>query len=233
MSAPTHYQTLRVTRSASYEEVRRAYYDEARRWHPDHFSGHKVAERELAENAMRKVNEAWRVLGDTARRAEYDELLDAVSRGPQSSTGSAGSASGIRTEAGVTRIDPRLLDPQFLRSQRQYQSDTIDNRHAVALRYAPWLGLVALVMGIFIFTAYQGVTGGEPTATTYAGPDLGVDANACVRVIGGPQLIAIPCTGVYDGRVIGAFEPGGACPEPSRTIREVELSNGVTACLGS
>lgn len=176
---------------------------------------------------MRTLNEAWRVLGDQARRTGYDDELDLAVRGHQASTG-----GGVSVQDGVTRIDPRLLDPEFLRTQRQYQSDVIDNRRAMALRFGPWIGLVALVIGIFIFTAYQGPGPGQPGPTTVAGPDLGVDANACVRVIGGPQLIEIPCTGVYDGRVIGAYEVGGACPDPRETIREVELSNGITACLG-
>ena len=227
MSAPTHYQVLKVTRAASHEQIRRAYHDEARKWHPDGFSNNPAAERELAENAMRKVNEAWRTLGDATRRSQYDELLDADLRGPQSTV-----STGIRVDQGVTRVDPRLLDPEFLYQQRRYQAETIDNRQAAALRYGPWLALATLLIGMFIFTAYQGDDGASPAQTTLVGPSLGVDANACVRVIEGPQLIAIPCSGVYDGRVIGAFEPGGACPDPQSTIREVELSNGVTACLG-
>jgi hypothetical protein len=223
--ALTYYQTLKVPRTATHDEIRRAYHAEARRWHPDRFATGIAPEREAAEDAMRRLNEAWRVLGDPGRRAHYDTELDLAVRGPQPP-----HSAGVRVDSGVARIDPRLLDPEFLHSQRLHHFDTIDRRQSIALRYGPWLALVALVMGIFVFTAYEGADPSQPVPTTYVGPSLGVAPNACVRIIGGPQLIAIPCDGIYDGRIIGAHEAGGSCP--AATIREVELSNGLTACLG-
>ncbi len=65
------------------------------------------------------------------------------------------------------------------------------------------------------------------------GPALGsgIEANDCVDVIGGPSLLEVPCTATADGRVIGAHLGDGSCP--LGTIRELELSNGVRACLGA
>lgn len=175
---------------------------------------------------MREVNEAWRVLRDKNRRKHYDLSLE--------DPGPAQRAGVTTGPDNVTRIDPRLLDPEFLDARRRASSDYIDNKSSAALRLVPWLALTALLVGIFIFTAYQGDDRpGTASTTTLAGPDLGVPANACVRIIGGPALLQIPCTGVYDGRVIGAYEEGGTCPDPTVTIREIELSNGITACLGA
>jgi curved DNA-binding protein CbpA len=65
---PTHYERLGVAPSASSSEIRAAYRKLARRTHPD-VQGPGV------DASMAAVNEAWRVLGDPERRAEYDALL--------------------------------------------------------------------------------------------------------------------------------------------------------------
>ena len=58
------YEVLGVVRTASDAEIRHAYLALARRFHPDANPG--------GEERMRLVNEAWAVLGDRVRRAEYD-----------------------------------------------------------------------------------------------------------------------------------------------------------------
>lgn len=66
----THYEVLDVAPSATPAEVRRAYLSLARKHHPDRVGGSgPEAQR------MREVNAAWAVLGDTARRADYDRSL--------------------------------------------------------------------------------------------------------------------------------------------------------------
>lgn len=70
MSDP--YEVLGVERSASAEEVRRAYLRLARAHHPDFFVAAAPAERAAAEQRMRAVNEAWSVLGDVERRRRHD-----------------------------------------------------------------------------------------------------------------------------------------------------------------
>jgi molecular chaperone DnaJ len=64
----THYETLGVPPAASPAEIRDAYRALARRHHPD---------RGLARDdaTMAAINEAYRVLGDPARRAVYDARL--------------------------------------------------------------------------------------------------------------------------------------------------------------
>jgi hypothetical protein len=62
----THYQLLGVLPTASTAEIRAAYLQLARRWHPD--AGGSA-------DRMRALNAAWAVLGDTRRRDEYDAAL--------------------------------------------------------------------------------------------------------------------------------------------------------------
>lgn len=64
--ARDYYAELGVSASASFEEVRAAYRRLAREHHPDVNSSAEAALR------MRRINEAWEVLRDPVRRAEYD-----------------------------------------------------------------------------------------------------------------------------------------------------------------
>jgi hypothetical protein len=72
-----HYDTLGVQPGATAAELRRAYLHLARRHHPDFHLGDDQTTRDTERRRMQAVNEAWRVLGDSARRREYDRQLAA------------------------------------------------------------------------------------------------------------------------------------------------------------
>lgn len=67
----THYEVLGVGETASRDELRQAYLAQARRHHPDRQPD--GTDRRTAEARMRDVNQAWAVLGDPARRRQYDQ----------------------------------------------------------------------------------------------------------------------------------------------------------------
>lgn len=71
MSEPSHYDTLRLSPSASETEVRDAYRRLARQHHPDR----AASEPDTGSVSMPQINEAYRVLSDPARRAVYDAGL--------------------------------------------------------------------------------------------------------------------------------------------------------------
>jgi DnaJ domain len=71
----SHYEVLGVSADASAAEVRRAYLALARAHHPDFHVGDSAAVRGDAERTMQRLNEAWLVLGDRRRRADYDLTL--------------------------------------------------------------------------------------------------------------------------------------------------------------
>lgn len=187
-----------------------------------------------AERRMRDINEAWQVLGSPPRRRAYD---GSRSVRPRSFDGVDG---GVRVDGGVTRIDPRLLDPEFLAARRDAQYNDISVGHGMVVRALPLLVVLALLGGILVVTAYAAVgrsdAGADVPAVTYvtlAGPNLGagIQGGDCVSVAGGPSLIERPCDQLAAGRVVAAHEGGATCPADI-TVREVELSNGWTACLG-
>jgi len=232
MHGPTHYQVLDVAPTADQAAIRRAYHRAARRWHPDRRGELTPEEAERAEGEIRRVNQAWEVLGRPERRREYDRQLR--EGGVQEA---AARPAGVRSDDGVIRIDPRLLDPEFLAARRHAQFDDISHSHSIVLRAAPLVLVFGLLAAIFVFTAYARDEGspavGGP-ADTVAAPQLGagVEANDCVSVMTGPALLDRPCDPGAEWRVIGARLDGiegSVCP--LGTTRDVLLPNGWHACL--
>ena len=71
-----YYQVLEINRSASGDEVRRAYRRLARQYHPDLNSAPEAEER------FKEINEAYEVLSDDQRRASYDRFGHAAAGYP-------------------------------------------------------------------------------------------------------------------------------------------------------
>lgn len=65
--AEDHYQTLGVSRTASAEEIRKAYRDLARKYHPD-----LHPDDESAKEKFKQVQAAFDVLNDSSKREMYD-----------------------------------------------------------------------------------------------------------------------------------------------------------------
>ena len=63
------YEVLGVQKSASADELKKAYRQMAKQYHPDANPGDKVAEEKFKE-----ANEAYEVLSDADKKAKYDQM---------------------------------------------------------------------------------------------------------------------------------------------------------------
>src|SRR5678815_6109986 len=68
MEFKDYYDIMGVARDATQDEIKRAYRKLARKYHPD------VSKEKNAEARFKEVGEAYEVLGDTEKRAAYDQL---------------------------------------------------------------------------------------------------------------------------------------------------------------
>jgi len=69
MATRDFYDVLGLRRSASEQEIKRAYRKLARKHHPDVNPGNKAAEAKFKE-----ISEAYEVLSDPEKRRRYDQL---------------------------------------------------------------------------------------------------------------------------------------------------------------
>ncbi len=71
-----YYRLLKTERSASSAEIRAAYHEARRRFHPDSFLHHDPEIRSAVEQIARRITESYVVLRDSRKRSVYTAGLD-------------------------------------------------------------------------------------------------------------------------------------------------------------
>jgi curved DNA-binding protein len=74
-----YYKVLGVERTASEQDIKKAYRKLAMKYHPDRNPGNKQA-----EETFKNINEAYQVLSDSEKRARYDQLGESYNSWAQS-----------------------------------------------------------------------------------------------------------------------------------------------------
>lgn len=140
------YQVLDVRPDATPEEIRAAYYRLARACHPD------VSTLPDAEERMRRINEAYEVLGDPGQRAAYDRDRRVPEPAPVRKAWEAPPAAPVRSD-----------DPRYGRTRQEPVQPRSRNR-TVPFAAAFWISLLlaGLLAAVFIGAGIPEVPLEEP-----------------------------------------------------------------------
>lgn len=121
------YKVLGVDKNATDEEIKSAYRDLAKKFHPDNYVGSPLAD--LASEKMKEINEAYDKITNMRRQKRESQSSDEYSGG-ESSFGQESGFSDIR----------RLIDERNF-----YEADVLLNNVAPSERNAEWYYLKGLV----------------------------------------------------------------------------------------
>ena len=113
MASKDYYELLGVSKTASEDEIKKAYRKLAKKYHPDVNKGNKDA-----ENRFKEISEAYAVLSDKEKREQYDRLgKEAFSFNPGAGAGGFGGfdfsqfmGGGARARGGGGRGASRTVD---------------------------------------------------------------------------------------------------------------------------
>lgn len=122
----SHYETLGVSKTASADEIKKAFRTKAKQFHPDlNPNDAKAAEQ------FRRVNEAYEVLKDSTKRAEYDTVSERPKfRDPFGSR--TAWDDGLRRQ--YSNVDNDLFE-ELLRRTRDHQARQQQKNKDTILKY--------------------------------------------------------------------------------------------------
>ncbi|MFH0906577.1 MAG: molecular chaperone DnaJ [archaeon] len=83
-----YYKTLGVKKDASQDEIKKAYKELAKKYHPD------MNKESSSEENFKKINNAYSVLGDSEKRKQYDTFGEAAFNGTGGASSQGYSGSG-------------------------------------------------------------------------------------------------------------------------------------------
>ena len=108
MAKQDYYELLGVSKNATDDELKKAYRNMAKKYHPDRFSTAPEAERKNAEEKFKEINHAYDVLSDKQKRAAYDTYGD--ENGPMGGAGGPGGFSWSSSSGGFGGFEDILND---------------------------------------------------------------------------------------------------------------------------
>src|SRR5687767_2105883 len=104
MSKRDYYEVLGVNKGASNDEIKKAYRQLARKYHPD------VSQETEAETKFKEINEAYEILSDDQKRGMYDRFGHA---GVGNSVGGFGGFGGSSSGFGGFRDPFEIFEEVF------------------------------------------------------------------------------------------------------------------------
>lgn len=113
MAEKNLYDILGVSKTATQDEIKSAYRQAAKKWHPDKFFNASEAEKKEADEKIKEINYAYSVLSDEKKRANYDQF--GSEDGPQGGFSEGFSGGGF---GGFEDIFNMFTGGGFSRSSR-------------------------------------------------------------------------------------------------------------------
>lgn len=124
----TWYEILEVSENASKEIIEKAYRVLAKKYHPDLQT---EKNKQIAENKMKEINEAYSILGDDEKRKEYDSKLRAERENAKTQ-----EENGSRYEQNNTQTNYQATQQQaYYNAQRQSKAYSESQRPMTEAEY--------------------------------------------------------------------------------------------------
>ncbi|MDO9175611.1 MAG: DnaJ domain-containing protein [Actinomycetota bacterium] len=183
MPQRTLYDVLGVAPDAATNTIRQAYRRAARANHPD-MHGEQSAAR------MAEINHAWTVLGDAARRREYDLQFER----PDLRAPSAAPA------------EPVFVEPRY-NPLAQYQDPP----------RVPWKLMAWLAVAGVVFVLIGVATASDPAPPAV---DNVLREGDCVAIEPNGDAAERLCTEPHDGTMVVMVQVGDRCPEGTEAHRD-------------
>ena len=133
MSDWDYYQILGVTRSASADQIRSAYRELVKQYHPDLFLAPEA--KAEATDKLRLINEAYAVLGNQKRREKYDRRFVQI---PKEKPRARAAASRAKTRFRPAKVRRHISKLQVLKQALRFSKKRI--------AYALVVAVLALVL---------------------------------------------------------------------------------------
>ncbi len=143
----THYDILGVSKSATQEEIRKAYIRLIKRYHPDLYYGDK----KYAEKRTQEINNAYDVLSDAEAKRKYDAEIGANTTQGNAYYGAGASTksstqSYAQTYSSYSNSRPnyeekeraRNIYEEVLKNYRKKYNDYFDNRNNASNSYGSY-----------------------------------------------------------------------------------------------
>ena len=97
-----YYEILGVSVNASQEEIKKAFRENAKKYHPD------INKEASADDMFKKIKNAYDVLSNKSARATYDRTLDSVGSKTETKNTNTGKPRGWNLFFSSVQVDPLL-----------------------------------------------------------------------------------------------------------------------------
>lgn len=219
MAEESYYDILGVSKDASDSDINHAYRRLAAKYHPDvnHAPG--------AEEKFKKINEAYEVLHDKQKRAQYDQFGSA---GPQGAGGSGfggfgGQGQGFSQGFGAGGFDD--IFSQFFGGGQRRQADPTAPRQGRDLQYTMTLQFMDAIFGKTTTIKYDRDAECKTCHGTGAKP--GKAPVTCSRCGGRGVITTVRQT------PLGNIQTQTTCPECNGTGKILKPEDRCDTCHGS